>query len=304
MRPNTPHVVMTPEASICHGGHFYASSTLRHTCHGILHTFVACSLLTNTEHTTASRELIGRILFFYYKVFQKDYVAHGPSGKTISPRYRGNIPDIFTFEGLLDVLSLCNLMELGNIIHYKTYTSDGINAEERRKMIAGRACGHQVRKWPAANIEIHHPHETPSLRSLDRDVFYIYLSSQVASLLHYKMRAPASEAQGHVDFSLKDLVAQIRGALGENPHFQACYKPAVDPKTFDWVGPTYRVQPVEGYREPQILEQGGETPDDLEWLKIQQDLSVIGCAELAGQDHGGAGDEEITGSSRKRMRKN
>lgn len=283
MKPNTPHLVVTPQSSICHGGHYYATSTIRQTCHGIMHTFVACSLLTNTEHTTASRELLRRILFFYFKAFRSNYVVDGPTGKTMSSYYKGNVPDIFTFEGLLDVLSLCNLMELGNIIHHQTYAQGGLDDSERVKMILGRACARQVRKWLETIVEIHHPHEVPSLRSLEQDVFYPYLCSQTASLLHYKKRAPLSNAQGHVKFSLQDLTTKIKQTFFDDPKFMACYHPAVDRKTFDWIGTTYHVRAIEGYREYEDSTQPGETPEDLVWLNTG-DGATSEASEVEGEN--------------------
>lgn len=207
------------------------------------------------------------MLAFYSKAFQTDYVVDGPAGKAISPVHKGNIPDIFTFDGLLDVFSLCNLMEMGNIIHYKTYTEKGMTLLERRRMIKGRVFSRRVRGWLAANIEIYHPDNHLSPASLEQDVFYPYLASQVAALVSYKKRAPNTGAQGHVEFSLQDLVRQINGAFIDDPRFQACYHPETDPKTFDWTGTTYQVQPVKGDRKPIPENEDGITFDDREWNK-------------------------------------
>lgn len=65
MRPNTPHVVFTAEHSVCRGGHFYATSTLRDTCYGMMHTFVAGSLVTNAQHTKQAFMLLSRFLAFF-----------------------------------------------------------------------------------------------------------------------------------------------------------------------------------------------------------------------------------------------
>ena len=65
MRPNTPHVVFTAEHSVCFGGHFYATSTLRDTCYGMMHTFVAGSIVTNAQHTTHAFMLLARLLAFF-----------------------------------------------------------------------------------------------------------------------------------------------------------------------------------------------------------------------------------------------
>jgi hypothetical protein len=65
MRPNTPHVVFTAEHSVCLGGHFYATSTLRDTCYGMMHTFIAGSLVTNAQHTKHAFMLLSRLLAFF-----------------------------------------------------------------------------------------------------------------------------------------------------------------------------------------------------------------------------------------------
>jgi hypothetical protein len=65
MRPNTPHAVFTPDHAICHGGHFYCTSTLLQTLFGIVHAFIGGLVLTNTEHLP-SRKLLRRMAQFFY----------------------------------------------------------------------------------------------------------------------------------------------------------------------------------------------------------------------------------------------
>jgi hypothetical protein len=69
MRPNTPHCVVTTNAAICHGGHFYASSTVRDSCHGFLSSFVGSSLLTNTEHTSDALLMLRRLVEYFHLVY-------------------------------------------------------------------------------------------------------------------------------------------------------------------------------------------------------------------------------------------
>jgi hypothetical protein len=69
MRPNTPHAVLTPNASICHGGFFFSTSNLRSTCYGHLMTFSLSTLLTNTGRTTESQLLFRKMLGYYYEVY-------------------------------------------------------------------------------------------------------------------------------------------------------------------------------------------------------------------------------------------
>lgn len=76
MRPNTPHVVFTPESSVCVGGHFYATSTIRDTCYGLMHGFVAGSLVTNADHTKAAFMMLTRMVAFYQQQFLPPFFAY------------------------------------------------------------------------------------------------------------------------------------------------------------------------------------------------------------------------------------
>lgn len=290
MRPNTPHLVITPESSICYGGHFYASSTIRDSCHGLLHTFVASSLLTNTEHTAASRDLLRRMLTYYCKIFTSDYISSagvgiGGTGKSMSEKYAGHIPNIFTFNGLIDVLSLCNLAELANVLHYKTYTSGGLTGAERKKMIHGRQMARRIRLWLACVIEIQSPNDEHGLLSLDNDIFYPYLASQVLAICGYKSRAPTSGAEGNAPFTLKDLEFQITGAFEGDAQFARCRKQQDDPLSFDWTGPTYTIQPARmgAYRmsHQENEETFGQTPDDRVWLAQRKKLLAKQASEMS-----------------------
>jgi len=65
MRPNTPHAVFSPENAICHGGHFYATSTMQDTMFGIVHSFVGPMSLTNADKPTHGI-VLRRIAGFYH----------------------------------------------------------------------------------------------------------------------------------------------------------------------------------------------------------------------------------------------
>ncbi len=67
MRPNTPHFVYTPTNTICYGGHFYATSTIRESCYGLMHSFIAQRVLSNASHEVESRELIRRMITYYHE---------------------------------------------------------------------------------------------------------------------------------------------------------------------------------------------------------------------------------------------
>ena len=69
MCPNTPHVVFTAEHSVCLGGHFYATTTLRDTLYGMMHSFVLGALVTNADYTKEAFRLLARIITFYWVEF-------------------------------------------------------------------------------------------------------------------------------------------------------------------------------------------------------------------------------------------
>lgn len=80
MQPNTPHAVITPEPTICLGGHFYATSTIQQSIFGWYLTFLASSL-TNADHLVASQEIFRRLLVLYFE-YLTDRTKHN-SGKYI-----------------------------------------------------------------------------------------------------------------------------------------------------------------------------------------------------------------------------
>lgn len=82
MRPNTPHAVFTPEHVICHGGHFYATSTMTDTMFGIVHTFIFPDILTNADKATHS-QVLRRIAAFYHDVLVHQRLDEG--GEPLTP---------------------------------------------------------------------------------------------------------------------------------------------------------------------------------------------------------------------------
>jgi len=77
MRPNTPHLVITPTHSICYRGHFYATSIIRDTCYRLFHMFIGSSVLMNMEHTKDSHILLWQILTMYHVLFTQQFSDSG-----------------------------------------------------------------------------------------------------------------------------------------------------------------------------------------------------------------------------------
>lgn len=272
MRPNTPHLVMTPESSICYGGHFYTCSTIRETCYGLLHTFVASSLITNTHHTAASRDILRRLLTYFWTVIRTDYITPNATNK-MADKYRGRVPDVFTFSGLIDLLSLCIIVELGNVLHYKTYTKLGLDPSERSKMIEGRAVARQIISWLNSTLQAYPLNNPTTFLPISDYVYRPYLVSQIKALCRYKEQAWSAGAEGNVPFSLEDLKEQIDLSLHDDEEFYRLFDIQEATGSFDWSGPAYGLRPVPGstFNRPkhQPDETLGETHGDRIW-KITQ----------------------------------
>ena len=131
MRPNTPHAVLTIEHSICYGGHFYVMSCMTDTLFGMTHAFVADSYITNTHHTK-SRLLLRRMVIFVYQglveqALEDDgmcfYAKPLPvlSAFCLDPDVE-HLPNPAKMDSLMDLISLCIIGVLINVLDFRTYT--------------------------------------------------------------------------------------------------------------------------------------------------------------------------------------
>ena len=169
MRPNTPHAVLTPKASICHGGFFLSRSNIRATCYGHLMTFSMASIATNTNNSSDSQLLFRKMLAYFREICIKGEPRKEGKSELYSILKMTSVtlfyftgplatpdphaPDVSTFDGIHDIFSLCNLVEMANILHPGTYSKEGLRAPERLEMIRGRALSRAVVAWVISNYE-------------------------------------------------------------------------------------------------------------------------------------------------------
>src|ERR1700733_1041346 len=235
MRPNTPHFVVTPESAICHGGHFYAMSTIQDTVFGLYHMFVASKRVTNTEHSEDAHLLLRRMVVYLHYVL----VKHGSKSNfsTSTPPSIPHVPDISTFEGVLDLFMLCVIMELGDIInpsaYKKKYRHDRHHDHVRLSTIHARGLSRDLRHWWASRYELVNP-ETQKIEDSDV-VFKDLLSQHISSLVFYKQIAEENQVEGEVS---ECTVEVLRNLLQQ-------YLPYIPQltsyKSFEWEGPMYVV---------------------------------------------------------------
>ncbi|KAG6820062.1 hypothetical protein H0H93_005902 [Arthromyces matolae] len=105
MRPNLPHAVITPLPTICKGGHFYSTPTLKDSVFGLYHHFAADLTVTNTEHTKASYALLSRIL----TLLHRDLLE--PRDPELDRDY-SHIPSLDDWSQVVNLLTFCCYFEL------------------------------------------------------------------------------------------------------------------------------------------------------------------------------------------------
>jgi hypothetical protein len=94
-----------------------------------------------------------------------------------------HLPYVGEFDGLLDIFTICNIMEASNILHYKTYRrgTEGLTAADRRRMIHGRITARQILTWIFSNYAFE--------GDVSMEVFYWrYLAHQLKTLCQIKER--------------------------------------------------------------------------------------------------------------------
>jgi hypothetical protein len=236
MRPNTPHFVVTPQSAICHGGHFYAMSTIRDTIFGIYHMFVASRNITNTEHTQDAHLLLRRLVVHTHYVLVKRGSKHNFSTAPPTP----HVPDVSTIEGAIDLFMLCIIMELGDLInplaYKKKHRRDRDRDYDRLCTIHARGLSRDLRNWWRACYMFY---DSEADRSVDGEiVFKDMFFQQINALISYKKLAEKKNIHGdELECTAELLESLVRKYF---PHTLA--SSGVLQKGFDWLGTRYVVR--------------------------------------------------------------
>jgi hypothetical protein len=189
MKPGTPHAVVTFEASICHGGHFYAMSTICATVYGIMHTLVGSNILTNAEHTMDSRMLLRRLVSYVHHHTVESRFQPSPDLPTPTS---GHVPKLNTADGVMDLFSLLNVIELSNILHPLSYAASSLRLKERLQMIYARKLARIILWWFWCNYDVYEIQK--GARQIVKDGQHFYnesLGRQAKALVAYKKVAEA-----------------------------------------------------------------------------------------------------------------
>lgn len=194
MRPNTPHFVLTTESAICHGGHFYAMSSIRDTIFAIYHMFCCSKKITNTEHSKDSHLLILRLVtYVHHMLVRRDF-------NPFSSTFPAHIPNVTTLEGTLDLFYLCIMAELGELLHPAAYRklrrNDKELREERLTLIYLRGLSREIQEWWCSHFTFFDPE--PRKIIIGDVVYGELLSHQIKALVIYKQQAHSKKIWGEV----------------------------------------------------------------------------------------------------------
>lgn len=140
-----------------------------------------------------------------------------------------HVPDPLTFAGLQDLFSLCNVVEMANVLHPDTYRHPGLCVSQRQEMIKGRALSRAIVAWVVSNYEI---------EVVSTDTFYwSYLAYQARAICHAKEFRESREANSYMDVPSAIEVRKLmeRSYRGVKSFWEQWESFAdIDPDTFAW----------------------------------------------------------------------
>jgi hypothetical protein len=123
------HYVITVEDSIVYGRHFFPVSSLQSTAFGIIHSFVLHFVVTNDSHTTFSTMLRCMMAMWHIHYIQQPSLV--PTGNP-------HVPDLSTLNGLMDFISVGNILELSIVLDPRFYLCRDPSPLEREEMASAR----------------------------------------------------------------------------------------------------------------------------------------------------------------------
>ncbi|KAF8953374.1 hypothetical protein BDZ97DRAFT_1679585 [Flammula alnicola] len=113
MRVTQPHAVYGPKPTICYSSHFCLTHLMEATSQGLLHAFIINEFITNTSHCSSCHLLCHIVDFYYLGLIEKIIPLSDPS--------YCHLLQVNTFQDLINLLFLCNLVILANVLDFCTY---------------------------------------------------------------------------------------------------------------------------------------------------------------------------------------
>ncbi|KAK2459345.1 hypothetical protein APHAL10511_008638 [Amanita phalloides] len=251
MRPHTPHAVVTLENSICFGGHFYCTRTLKETCIGVLQTFVGSQLLTNSD-CRGSWKLFHRMVVYYHHVLVEN--RDDPDVD------KAHVPDVMQQHDLIGLVLFCVVLELSSVLHPGSYDLvDTIGLRERILLVDARKHSRLIISWLRAFWVV-----TQESASTDVDVFEVLLW-QVAMALSSSIEDSKESLKAFLPECTPDAVAcTMHDALlqrHKTPNW--LNRGRIQAHSYDWEGGALVIKPRFGATMPSEGTENGMTEGDI-----------------------------------------
>jgi hypothetical protein len=196
--------------------------------------FVASKRVTNTEHSHDAHLLLQRMVAYLHYALVKRGSKLDLSTAPPTP----HIPDVSTFEGVLDLFMLCVVMELGDLINplaYKKKHRHGRKHDhDRLCTIYARGLSRDLCHWWCARYMFLDPEKKSPING--GLVFRNLLSQHIAALISYKTMAEEKDVQGE---ALECTADVLTGLLKK--YFPSTLRFGVS-EGFEWAGPRYVVK--------------------------------------------------------------
>lgn len=238
LRPNTPYRVLTVQSSIYVGGLFYSISSITESCIGALQSFISASTPSELGPFKACRLLLARILIYIHQQFVLDGITDTSPSQDPDVDLV-HLPDLGTMGGILAVLSLINIAELGNVIHPDTYEA-GVDPEERMFLMHVRKQGRDLLHWLNNHYALEPAPHAGSVISTTHGIPHLarsYLIHQARALRDAKMSMEKAGLRSSIPgLTYGALYDQVIGCLGHQVN-----KIQGRTKTFAWDKETHQV---------------------------------------------------------------
>lgn len=209
-----------PQPTICLGGHYYHIDTMQETLLGFIHGMMMDGTPAMAQRKqTIGMEFLHRMITYCHSetVCKRKHPKLGPSTSIYTPR---------CLRDLLNILSLCVLVILGNALSPRTYMPatdtfgidqrkfgvNSIPAIERKKYSYMRGLAREVIAWV---IEVHRATnvEDGSPVDIGFDILVPFYGTLLRGIAQYHVVVANYDGVGMLDCSLRDLLDQILSAF-------------------------------------------------------------------------------------------
>jgi len=247
MMPCQPHFVVGYAHSICLGGHYYLSNHMQETLQGLIHSFILHKFLTNISHPT--RVLLRRIVLFYHMGLIENEIpesgmlsiSHWSTAHQSLPidPAASHLPNVYNIDGLMNLLSACVLVILGNVLDFRTYrapTQDEYTKADKNQQIL---IDHEINTIPinerlaicyARGVALHLINWIRHCSVITgpggdtiRDLPSRFFVQIAQTLIKYKEGANASKLDIQANCTLEMLTKQINNVIAIDPQISSLW---------------------------------------------------------------------------------